>query len=216
MDLIKPFGPEIGIFQLTEEQNKELFDVCETKQDNLKSRINHQLVGFIKKEFDIYNDVKDSTVEILKKAVLEYINRTPSSYDMYKPFKLQELNCTSAWCNIQEVHEFNPLHSHPLSDVVCVAFPKVAIEGKSPYESNVEQSPGTLNLFYGNKTSKFGVQNYTITPKSGDVYIFPGELAHYTVPIWNKNDIRISTSFNFRINEWFYRTRKLKEYIDPQ
>ena len=216
MDLIKPFGPEIGLFQFTEEQNKELLDVCINNQDNLTSRINNQLEGFIKKEFDIYNAIKDSTIEVLKKEVVDYINSTPSSYDVYKPFKLQELNCTSAWCNIQEVYEFNPPHSHPLSDIVCVAFPKIQIDGKFPYDSNVKQIPGTLNLFYGNKVSKFGVQNYTITPQAGNVYIFPAELVHYTIPLWSESDVRISVAVNFRINDWFYRTRNLKEYIDPQ
>ena len=216
MDLIKPFGPEIGFFQLTEEQNKKLFDVCIKNQDDLKSRVNNQLVGFIEKEFNIYNDVKDSTVEVLKKEVLEYINKTPSAYNPHKPFKLQELNCVSAWCNIQEVYEYNPPHLHPFADIVCVAFPKIEIDGKSPYTGNTDIIPGCLTLAHGTRESKFGSQSYTITPKTGDVYIFPGDLLHYTAPVWGETDIRISVSFNFRINDWFYRTRKLKEYIDPQ
>lgn len=216
MDLIKPFGPEVGLSHLTEEQNNELFSVCVENQDNLKSRINNQLVGFIKKEFDIYNDVKNSTVEVLKKEVLEYINRTPSAYDMYKPFKLQELNCTAAWCNIQEVYEYNPPHLHPFADVVCVVFPKVQISGTSPYMGNTEVIPGCLTLSHGTRESKFGSQSYNIIPKTGDVYIFPGDLLHYTTPVWGESDVRMSVSFNFKINDWFYRTRKLKEYIDPQ
>lgn len=198
--IIKPFGPEIYKTVLPEGMASSLEEVILKNQDVEHKNLNKYLAGLIKKEVDILPDIKETILPTLHQFVLDYLNQSNSFDDKLKPFRHRDLTCVASWGNIQEEHEFNPLHNHATSDIVCVTFPKVDIKNKSLYKTNSTVKPGSLILTYGE--GNFNNTSYTIFPSTGDVYIFPASLAHYTYPIYG-DDVRISTSTNFSFTEYF-------------
>jgi Putative 2OG-Fe(II) oxygenase len=197
MELIKPFGPEIGYAQLSDEHNSLLLDICEKYKNDSSRRVNNNLVGFIDCEFNILDLVRPTLLPVITKMILEYANNAESLYTMQ--VNVTDVNCISGWCNIQKTKEFNPVHNHPLHDIACVIFPKVEMSKTKVYKA----IPGCLGFKYGERLNNFGTPIYHISPKTKDVYIFPADMFHYTTPVWEDTDIRISTSFNFIFNDLF-------------
>jgi len=129
ISLIRPFGPQIGITNLPENINREVLSMCLTYEHDANRRINFLLSGLIKKEFSIKTElVNSNAMPVIKQAVLEYLSSAISVYTEFAPFDEKDIKCTEAWCNIQEVGEFNPLHSHPYDDIVVVFFPLIDID----------------------------------------------------------------------------------------
>lgn len=198
--IIKPFGPEIYKTVLPESMASSMEEAILTNQNIEHKHVNTNLVGLIQKEVDILSDIKQTVLPTLHQFVLDYLNQSSSFHDNLKPFKHRDLTCVASWGNIQEAHEFNPIHNHPTCDIVCVTFPKVDIKNKNPYKTSSTIKPGSLILAYGE--GNFNNTSYTIFPSTGDVYIFPALLKHYTYPIYG-DDVRISTSTNFSFTEYF-------------
>lgn len=211
MKFIKPFGPIIGEAELTPEQNDLLVQACQNSMNDESKRANKLLVGYIKKEFIITDQIKTTLLPVFYEKVLEYLNAIEGPYQTLKPFKKHDIICEGAWCNIQEPYEFNPLHNHCLSDIVCVTFPKVNLDSNyNVYESNSKRLPGALHLTCTTNDAKFATHLYEIIPNTGKMYIFPGTLMHYTSPFFKEGDVRWSTSTNFMFSENFYHIRGIR------
>lgn len=202
--LIKPFGPEIYHSRLTEEATDFLYDICMKNQKLDHKKQNKALVGLIEKEFDILVDIQDVIVPLLTDMVLDYLNQTSTISSSILPIRKRDVRCRASWGNIQTANEYNPIHNHLMDDIVCVCFPKVDIQEKQKYVTNQNVSPGTLAFQYGENLKPFGTTSHFVTPVTGDVYIFPAGLKHYTFPVYGSEDIRISTSSNFVFSEYFY------------
>lgn len=212
MKFIRPFGPMIGETELTEEQNALLLEICEKNIKDDSKRANHALVGYIEKEFFIFDDIKNTLLPILYEKVLDYLNELTGPYSRFKPFRKFDIECKESWCNIQSVGEFNPLHNHCLSDIVCVIYPKIDIDTSFiKYETNDVTIPGSLHFISSSNDFRFGSHIYEVVPDTGKIYIFPGSLMHYTSPSFKEEDVRWSTSTNFIFTEMFYHTRGLRK-----
>jgi len=214
MNIVRPFGPEIGETSLSNDINQQLFLICQELENDTSKRMNHSLIGFIDKEFDIRDRIKDSVLLDIRQHILDYLTKSSNIYSRYAPFNKFDLVCTDAWCNIQEAGEHNPIHSHALSDIVCVIFPFVDIDVNfKKYTRNVtDEGPGSLIFHSQSQDVKFGRSSYTVLPESGKMYIFSGNLSHYTTPFFKPGDIRMSVSCNFSLSEHFYSLRKLRGY----
>lgn len=214
MKLIKPFGPDIGHFTLDSELNQRLLDCCLSLQDDESKKFNQHLVGLIGKEFNILDNIGADLLSVIQTSVHTYLTQSSSIFSKYvAPFSKFDLKCTSSWCNIQAAGEHNPIHTHPMDDIVCVIFPQVDIDTKfKKYDTNTDSIPGSLVFHNQSSDSRFGVDSYAVTPKTGDMYIFPAGLAHYTYPFYKESDKRISVSCNFAFTEHFYSLRKLRGY----
>ena len=201
--IVKPFGPEIYKTKLTEESRKKLETIILENVNKPDKKYNKYLVGYVNKEVDILNDIKNDVLKELHGLVIEYLNNTNSFVRAYSPINQRDIFCTASWGNIQEINEFNPIHNHPTCDIVCVTFPKIDIQSKNPYITNNEIKPGSLLFSYGDGSNFFENSSHVIEPVTGDVYVFPAMLKHGTSPIFSSNDIRISTSTNFCFSEYF-------------
>lgn len=201
--LIKPFGPEIYHSKLSIEDNDILYDICMKNKEVEDKKRNKTLVGLIDQEFDILFDIKDRILPILTDMVLDYLNTTTTISKSLLPIRKREIHCRASWCNIQVANEFNPIHNHIMDDIVCVCFPKVDIQTKQKYVTNDYVHPGTLAFHYGENLKPFGNTAHFVKPETGDVYIFPAGLKHYTFPVYGENDVRISTSSNFAFSDYF-------------
>lgn len=213
MNLIKPFGPSIGSVSLPEDLTAQLFLACSELQDDSSKRVNHQLVGFIEKEFDILDSIKDTVLPAIQQEVTAYLSNAESLYVNHGPFSKFDLSCIRSWCNIQEPGEHNPIHNHSYDDIVCVIFPKVDIDyNYKKYNTGSGTVPGGLTFYNQSSSPIFGKDAFHVTPKTGDMYIFPGSLAHFTTPFYKEGNSRWSVSCNFVLTEHFYSLRKLRGY----
>ena len=211
MNIVKPFGPEIGEAYLPDDITEQLLSVCLDLENDTSKRMGDRLVGFIDKEFDILDKIKDTILTTIQQSVLEYLTKSYNVYSSYAPFNKLDLVCTDAWCNMQEPGEHNPIHSHALSDIVCVIFPLVDIDVTfKKYTRNINnEDPGSLVFHSQSQDAKFGKSSYTVFPEAGKIYIFSGNLSHYTIPFFKNGDKRISVSCNFSLSENFYNLRRL-------
>ena len=200
--MISSFGPKIYKTKLDTIVCQELEQIILANENNIELRANKHLAGYIEKEIDILQHIQPSVLPKLTDLVFEYLNLLETGIKVYKPFHRRDIKCTASWANIQTENEYNPIHNHPTSDVVCVTFPVVDIKSKCKYLTNSNSKPGSLFFYYGDGDSLFHSNMYEVVPESGDVYIFSGSLNHSTTPIFD-NDIRISTSTNFSFTEYF-------------
>lgn len=209
ISLIQPFGPQIGITNLPENINRGVLSMCLDYEHDPSRRINSLLSGLIEKEFSIKTELVNSNVmPIIKQAVLDYLSSATSVYKEFAPLDENDIKCTEAWCNIQEAGEFNPLHSHPYDDIVVVFFPLIDIDVNhhTYMRGPNKESPGNLLFNYGSGDPCFGNTIHKIIPKTGKLYVFPASLQHYTIPLVNDKDMRVSVSCNFSL--WDLRIKK--------
>jgi len=198
--LLKPFGPEILHTSLDEGLTEELYQICIKHQDDISKRYNRSLTGWLQKEFNIYSDIQSKILPAFVDIVLQYLNNC--SIPKLRAFSKRDVSCRASWANIQQPHEFHPIHNHMLDDIVLVCFPKIDIKSKCPYPTQTEVNPGTLTFHFGENLRNFGTTTYSVVPKTGDVFVFPGGLKHFTYPVFD-DDIRISTSTNFTFTEYY-------------
>jgi hypothetical protein len=198
--LIKPFGPEIFHTSLSEDLSDELYQICIKHQNDLTKRYNRALTGWLHKEINIFSDIQDRILPALTDIVLKYLNSC--TVPKLVSFTKRDISCRASWANIQEPNEFHPIHNHMLDDIVVVCFPKVELNSTCPYRTQDPVRPGTLTFTYGENLRNFGTTAYSVVPKTGDVFVFPGGLKHYTYPVFD-DDIRISTSTNFAFTEYY-------------
>ena len=200
--MISSFGPKIYKTKLDASICQELEQIILTNENRLELRANKYLVGYIEKEIDILQGIQTNVLPKLTDLVFEYLNVLETNIKVYKPFHRRDIKCTASWANIQTENEYNPIHNHPTSDIVCVTFPAIDIKSEFKYVTNNNFKPGTLFFYYGDGDNLFHNNVCEVIPEVGDVYIFPGSLKHSTAPIFD-NDIRISTSTNFSFTEYF-------------
>ena len=100
------------------------------------------------------------------------------------------------WINYMRQHEFNPLHVHD-GTLSVVAFIDVPEEIDKEREQWVDKtntfSAGMLEFVHAK--SFFNAGYAKVTPKTGDLYMFPADLGHCVYPF--QSDVtRISMSYN--------------------
>lgn len=108
-----------------------------------------------------------------------------------------ELELTTSWLNKTEPNDWIANHIHECSMISGVYYPEVT-DNTSPIIFN--KSPSYTNLFHNTVKPKvrnfntLNMESYIITPKTGDLIMFPSHLEH-EVPRNDIND-RYSVGFN--------------------
>ena len=108
-----------------------------------------------------------------------------------------EVGFSDIWCNINSYKDFNQLHCHPHAKVSGVYYVKTPencgeIEFHSPAYHVLQQSD--LSRPNNHYTSLF----WWMPAVEGVLYLFPSWLMHSVRPNMNKDEERISFSFNLR------------------
>jgi len=102
----------------------------------------------------------------------------------------------SSWCIINRSGDYNLPHSHAGNTWSCVYYVDAGdCSGKNG--CLLLQDPrGSIT---DSNSDMFGISNMYITPKSGQLYIFPSWLVHQVLPYsGEKPRIIISTNFSFK------------------
>jgi len=218
-----PFGPPIGYAELPKELVNDLNKGCDdiTKDEELlKSEdFSHSLVGQVKQELKIPIDVINKWGKWfgtqVQRYVAGYYNELyiPEQNFMIIPKEqaLQNINklqvdVISAWYVQSFDGDYNPIHTHPDSELTCVGFlkvPDLSKERKKRHANlncNHVATAGALEIL-----SHGGVitpQLYTndgigFVPKVGNWYLFPANLRHTAYPFKGIGERR---SFSMNLN----------------
>ena len=109
----------------------------------------------------------------------------------------------SLWVNLQQKHEFNPVHDHSgiFSFVIWLQIPYTRVdEHQSPgYKSNSPCS-GNFNFFYTNALGDIVPYSMECNiTKENVIYFFPSKMKHSVYPFYSTDDYRITVSGNFKM-----------------
>lgn len=105
----------------------------------------------------------------------------------------------TTWVNIYKNGDFVTPHVHGEGDLSFALFLKL------PYIDEINNLKGEGNIVfrYGEKedirSKTPNLNQHVISPKMNELYIFPNNLLHYTIPIQNLKEPRISVSGNITI-----------------
>ena len=179
------FGPLIGLQRLSPKEVKVTSDkFLKSKQKNIKTSLPDLTVRGIMDWKDPY------LLEIFSPYIENYLR----GIGWNGGWKLVNL-----WGNIYKAKDYVPPHIHVKCDLSFVTFLKMP----SNDQLLKEKREGNLVFMYGEEGSGFQKikpkTHHRFLPKVGEIYIFPQNLRHYTVPFTNETAERISISGNITL-----------------
>ena len=195
----------------------ELTDTITASADpKLRLNRNDTLVGEIIDEWDIglplLKNIKFES--FLFDMIREYIQvvkfqRTPKDTHLscseevfvnsHAFFKEDSWEILSSWFNNQVDDEYNPIHFHQgvLSGVLYLKIPEYLPARKNDYQD------GSI-YFVGNQgfsDGLFTAANFAVSPKVGDIFLFPSTMRHTVYPFRTKDGKGIRRSMSFNVND---------------
>jgi|TARA_R110002020_G_scaffold394674_1_gene604659 uncharacterized protein (TIGR02466 family) len=185
------FGPFVYCGEIDDLTVKAVLALC---KKNKKQNANHQLAGHLDNQFNInFNKYMDLIAPWVKEYILE-------AEKFYNGHVANAVKIKSAWVNYMKPGDFNPPHVHTdchLSSVLFLRTPDLTKE-KEKYKGT-HHGPGTLEFLYGEERL-LNNAHYCVTPRRGDLYIFPANVRHFVSPFKTKGE-RISVAANFLIQK---------------
>lgn len=180
---ISPFGPSMLFTSVDDTIISMLNLVAEnSKLDTL--RANEVLVGNIDKEFALMFDQEQSKIfqDLMIEKTELYFSKKEN-----KKIKLVGARFEHPWVNFQEANEFNPVHNHngDLSYIIYLDIPESIREEHTKSKISVR---GIIEFSFNNSF-------FRVSPKTGDMIIFPSDLFHCVYP-FESNETRISLAGN--------------------
>ena len=141
---------------------------------------------------DLSNCKSDVWHELLKNITVK-LNEAAEFYSIKPKLKL-----TNNWFNINSYKDFNQKHNHPHSVISGVYYIQTPDKGgnivfHSPADSEI---PLYFESKLIGKETEFNSARYYMPSIAGRLYLFPGFLQHTVEPNMNKDEQRISMSFN--------------------
>lgn len=172
----------------TKELSFELEEFCNDFKINNEGRIKSNEGGYQSNDIPYLMLLPNFTKELEHHATVyanQFINNNKQIMD-------------NMWININQYRDSNAIHNHPNADISGVYYVKTPIDcGKLVFENPAKTS---LNYYtYGQNITNFNSLNssdWAITPTKNTLYLFPSWLNHLVLPNENKEEDRISISFN--------------------
>jgi len=192
--LINPFGPSIYVSDISDEF---LSFLKESAENSVDGEHVSDLAGNINNQKNAALD-PNTFIEHIAPHIKEYVDGNFNRYgDGSAPNSISYNLGNGPWINYQKKNEFNPIHVHDgvLSVVIFIDIPEEIEKEHLLWEGKTNcPSPGMLEFVYGPKTF-MAYGSYKITPKTGQIYIFPADLKHCVYP-FTSDVTRITMSFN--------------------
>ena len=192
MKNIKPFGPVIGKTRISNNFIKKINNEFDLKIKNKNSDYSSKLASQIR------NEIKLNSNFIKKNLAKEIIIDAKKFLKNEKIKNIKEIRILNLWVVRQFKGEYNPVHYHEgdLSGVGYLKLPKNMTTNKEVKNKKIRTN-GTIDFINGQKNF-LSKSIYNVTPKIGDMYIFPNYLMHTAYP-FNIEGERRSFSFNLKI-----------------
>ena len=169
-----------------------------TEGKKTKESYNHKLAGHLDNQFLYPKNIQEWFYSEIQPIIVAYRNghcKYHGIKDLNVDFIADDL-----WVNYMKAGDFNPIHTHggDYSFVIFLDVPKKLEEEALKYEGT-SAKPGTLMFEYTQQARpQWATTGHVITPKTGDMFIFPALLQHWVCPYKSKVT-RISVSGNLRI-----------------
>ena len=192
MKIFRAFGPTMGKSKLSKKFikiiNNQIDRISLTKKNDYSSKLASQIKNEIKFT-GVF--IKKKLSKELNKNIKEYLKK--SGLDNFKEIKI-----TNLWVVRQFKNEYNPIHYHDgqISGVGYLQIPKNMNQNKLVKNKKFKTN-GTIDFINGQKNF-LSKSIYNLTPKIGDLLIFPNYLMHTAYP-FNVDGERRSFSFNAKI-----------------
>lgn len=197
----RPFGPPMYFGRLTEDDIKFLLLVSkQTKEANTSMAT--KLAGNIELQLALSLENNEQQSQF-SNIMYPHIQQAIFSFDGHKEFaKSKTANVlkfhlgNGPWINFQKKYEFNPIHAHSgiLSAVVYISVPEEIEQERLSKQNTNKPASGNIDFVYGDDHT-FISSMKSMSPKTGDVVIFPSYLKHLVYP-FTADVERISMSFN--------------------
>ena len=204
-NLMKPFGPDMGNFQVPSEVLDRLLKLTDkVLEDEKRIDWGHNLVGNVKEEPWVSNEaLKEAGLyEYLQAMLYNYVwnSLTRSGHELEK----LSVHLDHMWIVSQYAGEYNPIHFHTYCDISSVIYLKVPeFEDRLKTKKLPEyktQRDGMIEFVY--KTAcPTGMEKGSISfmPQEGQLVVFPSNLLHTVYPFQGKEERR-SVAFNSHWN----------------
>ena len=222
IETLLPFGPPILKTTIPSYVVDNLNEHCDaTLADEQKLKdydYSGQLAGNVKKEFKISGEFlnkEENFSNILRKLAermvavdvrgteeqlgVSYLRNAPPSTTNIARKYITGCQVLTVWCVSQWGGDFNPLHIHS-GDLSGVLYLKVP-EGLEEEYKNEDHHPAVGDIeFITGVPQAFSRNSIKVSPKVGDLYVFPAWLHHTAYPFRTKDQERRSISFNIIYN----------------
>jgi uncharacterized protein (TIGR02466 family) len=205
----QPWSAPLLHISLNPRPLRQLIRITDTiSRDPNRISYNDKLAGEIENEWQIPTSTFNfhSFKSYIKSLSWKYFETLTSQYHIENDeipeslviFKtnITEIKLISSWFNDQVDNEYNPMHNHTgiLSGVLYLKIPEYLPSRKT------KDTDGSIS-FIGNESKTDGVMTnstITISPKVGDLFLFPSSLKHQVYPFRTTDGtgIRRSLSFN--------------------
>jgi hypothetical protein len=197
--ILKPFGPSIIKIKIPQDtidqMNLFVDEMVQNKEKLEKFNEGSKLAGNVYQEFLMNTDFmkKIKWGEFIAQASNHWIWEEKKS-------QLKSFQIIKSWIVRQFKNEYNPIHFHTghISGVGYLKVPNTM--GKTFQKEKKINHNGKLVLIDGSK-KLFCSPTYIITPKVGDLYLFPSYLMHTVYPFSGTDEERRSVSFNAKIDD---------------
>ncbi len=194
-EILRPFGPPIGKFSIPNplviKINNYIDDLTE---NNSKTHIDvgQKLSGQVTQEIFLPEAIlKGELVGLFAESTKFYLQNTLRK-------KIKNFELIHCWVVRQFKNEYNPIHWHS-GHISAAGWLKLP-ETFGPSKQNKKYNPnGKINFIHGSKQF-LSNPRIEISPKIGDMCIFPHYLMHEVYP-FNSEGERRSISFNAKIDD---------------
>jgi len=238
IETILPFGPPILKTTIPSYVVDNLNEHCDaTLADEKKLKdydYSGQLAGNVKKEFKISGEFlnkEENFSNILRKLAermvavdvrgteeqlsVSYLRNAPPSTTNIARKYITGCQVLTVWCVSQWGGDFNPLHIHS-GDLSGVLYLKVP-EGLEEEYKKEDHHPAVGDIeFITGVPQAFSRNSIKVSPKVGDLYVFPAWLHHTAYPFRTKDQERRSISFNIIYNIDLEKFKNEKMLVDKE
>ena len=192
MKTFRAFGPTMGKGKLS----RKFIDIINLQVE--KTPLSKKNDYSSKLASQIKNEVKLSNSFVKKKLSKELIKNIEDYLKDSKIDKIKEIKIINLWVIKQLKNEYNPIHYHDgqLSGVGYLKIPKNMNQNKMVKNKKIKTN-GTIDFINGQR-SFLSKSIYNLSPKVGDLVLFPNYLMHTAYP-FNIDNERRSFSFNVKI-----------------
>jgi hypothetical protein len=238
IETLIPFGPVIlrttipsyVVDNLNAHCDEILADPKKLKDNDYSA----QLAGNVKKEFRLsgkFIEKEENFSDILSKmshrmlavdlrgsedqSSFPYLRSAPPGTTNIERKYITGCQVLTVWCVSQWAGDFNPLHIHS-GDLSGVLYLKVP-EGLEEEYKNEDHHPAVGDIqFIAGTPQAFNRNNLQISPRVGELYVFPAWLHHTAYPFRTKNQERRSISFNIVYDIDMERFKKEKMVVEKE
>ena len=177
------------VCEINDTNNQEIIDYILQLKKNNKSQMYSNVGGW-------QNNIVNLNNLHIKKLVETTLEKTNSLKDELGFKKEKKVILNNMWVNVNEKNNFNLSHDHPISFFSAVYYVKVPKNsGRIVFENVNPLHAWCVNNNSVEHFNHFTSNVWKLTPKEGDLVIFPSWLKHY-VEANESDETRISISFN--------------------